>query len=453
MDEPVDRGPLSQCIDTLASADPIEAERAEERLAAAGADALPLLVRALENQAERTRLRALSLLALLADRSAVRAVAAQLHDPSAQVRRRAALVLARSPGATSVTALTRLLARERELLVRVAAVRALTGLIQTGQDEALRPVFDRLSDVDEHPRVRRAALMALAWLPLSPTDQSARDALLRRLASGPDREVAGRARRMLASPPRGRLESWAVDRLLADLEADRLAVWRPAVTLLSRGGGAIVEPVMQAVLAHATDREYARRCTLVLKALSSRQLARLGPYLDRVDDPIPLEALVVVSATAGSRALQARLAALIDRLARQPADEAHDRIRQLAHQALASAGCRLAIEDLCRVLEDRRIALRRELADAVAPIATRHELQPLLRAYLRSRGVTRLTVRETLQTVVRREKIRLTDRAVTALEPTEHRALVETTGLSRGGNHRQNGLPRRGDRTQDPLFN
>ncbi|MFN7964159.1 MAG: HEAT repeat domain-containing protein [Acidobacteriota bacterium] len=431
---------LAQWVGALAHPDPAILESAEEALAAAGVEALPHLLRCLDGEDERLRLRALSLLSLLADRSATKRIVALLHDPSPRLRQRAAVVLARTPGATTIAALSRLLDRESEVLVRLAAVRSLVRMIQTGHDEALRPVLDRLSNQSEDAKVRLAALTALTWLSVSVDGPSCRDALLTSLSSDPDHEVATRARRMIASPPKARFQSWALERLLTDLGADRLSVWRQAVTLLSRGGGMIVEPVVQAMLSGNRDGEYVRRCALVLKSMSPRQLAKLGPYLDAIQQPVPLRALVDVAAIAGSRALQARLAALIVRLAQSPSSDASNDVRQRAHIGLARAGSRLAADDLRRLLEDRAISLQPELATTVGAIVTRRELPSLARAYRRSRGVTRLALRETILELAKREKIRRTDRSLTLLEPIEFRAMCEILGGLTNGAHRHKPL-------------
>lgn len=453
MNEPSQQKSLALWVEALGDADPTRLEAAEEALAAAGAAALPHLLRCLDREEERLRLRALLLLSLLADRSATRRIVALLHDPSPRLRQQAAVVLARTPGAATIAALSRLLERESEVLVRLAAVRSLVRMIRTGHDEALRPVLDRLSDPQEDAKVRLAALTAMTWLSVSVEGQSVPDALLTRLCSDSNREVAARAQRMIDSPPKARLKSWAVERLLTDLGAGRLPVWSHAVTLLSRGGGTIVEPVVQAMLAREHDREYVRRCTLVLKSLSSRQLAKLGPYLDVVQQAVPLSALIDVATTAGSRSLQSRLAALVSRLSQEPAlDSAHD-LRQSAHIALARSGSRLAADDLRRLLEDRAIPLRPELAASIAAIVIRRDLPSLVRAYRRSRGVNRLALRETILELVRREKIRRSVRDLALLEPVERRALLEIIGgLTNGGRRHKPLGGTRIDKTAESLL-
>ena len=77
---------------------------------------------------ETARRAALDRLALLQAREHSAAVTAHLHDPSPQVRRAAALALARVGGHEQVPALLKLFLREEEPLVRIAIVQAVGAL-------------------------------------------------------------------------------------------------------------------------------------------------------------------------------------------------------------------------------------------------------------------------------------------------------------------------------------
>ncbi len=416
----------------LASADPDAAGAAKEALVADPPRAIPLLVACLDADDDRLRLRSISLLGLLGDARAARPLASLLYDPSALVRQRAAGALARVPAPDTVAALARLLAREPEARVRHVAIRSLARLAQTGHDNASRPLLERLSDEGEDPRVRVAALEAVPWIASRGGTVPVR-ALLERLAADPSAAVARRARRILAANARPRLEGWAIQRLFDDLGSPRLGSWRRAIAQLGLVGGAVVEPAVLALLARPDDREYARRVVLLLKELSPRQLARVGPYLDLVREPIPLETLVEIVSHAGGRAIVVRLAALVRAVAEGEVDgpgPLHG-ARARAHLALAQAGSRIAVDDLRGLLEDRRFPVRAELVQAAATVGTRRELAPVLRAYRRARGMTRLALRDALLSVLRREKIRRTDRSLLALEAADRRAVLEILGLPR----------------------
>lgn len=441
-------------ITALASIDPAVAGAAKESLAARGPEVIPILLSCLDAEPERLRLRAISLLSLMADARAARPLTSLLHDPSPAIRQRAAGALARLPAPEVLNALARLVDRETVTSVRLVAVRSLVRLIQTGHDQAFRPVLDRMSNPAEEARIRTTAMEAIPWMTRR-QDQELTRALLVRLTEDPCEAVARKARRMLATPSRPRLEPWAIEKLLVDLGSQKLGVWRRAVALLSLGGSAIVEPVIQAILEHPTDGDYIRRCTLVLKELPPRALARLGVFLEVVREPVPLEALVDVAAGTGSRVLLARLTSLIRSLAEAAENDGKDleSVRQKAHLALAKAGSRLAVDDLRRLLEDRRVPVRPELAEAVAVIGTRRELPALVRGFRRSRGVARLALRESVLAVARREKIRRTDRCFSLLEGPERHAAMEILGPSpRPGRVSPRLGSGRIDRTVDPLL-
>ncbi|MCU0230709.1 MAG: HEAT repeat domain-containing protein [Acidobacteria bacterium] len=426
------RNRIDPLLTGLASADPEAAGAAKEALVADPPRAVPLLVACLDADDDRLRLRSISLLGLLGDERAGRPLASLLHDPSPLVRQRAAGALARVSSPDTVATLARLLAREPEARVRHVAVRSLARLAQTGHENASRPLLERLADDAEDPRVRIAALEAVPWL-VGRGGAAPVRALLERLATDASGAVAQRARRILSSQSRPRLEAWAIQRLLEDLGCPRLGSWRRAIAQLGRAGGGIVEPAVLALLARPTDREYARRVVFLLKELSPRQLTRIGGYLDLVREPVPLETLVEIASHAGGRSIVVRLAALVRSLADDEAagpGPLHG-ARARAHLALAQAGSRIAADDLRVLLEDRRFPVRPELVQAAAIVGTRRELGSLLRAYRRARGMTRLALREAVLAVLRREKIRRTDRSLLALEAADRKAALEILGLPR----------------------
>ena len=439
-------------VAALASSDPEVAERAKADLVARGADAVPLLIACLDADADGLRLRALSLLSLLGDPRAAASVASLLRHADPAIRSRAAGALARLAAPGVIPALSRLLSREKDAGVRLAATRSLVRLLRTGHDEAFRPLFDLIADPEEVAKIRAAAIEAVPWA-TPQGDGAPLAALLGRLADDPDKTVAAKAKRLLTAPPRPRLDQWALDKLVVDLRSGHLPTWRRAVSRLGRAGGAVVEPLLHALAAAPADRELARRTVLVLKALSSRQLTRLGPFIDETQEPVPLEALVEVADAAGSRALQARLAALVKRLAEGAEGSGpgplHG-VRQLAHRALARHGSRLGAEDLRRLLEDRRYPLGAPLVEAAALIGARRELRSVIRGYQRSRGVTRLALRDALQAICRREKIRRTDRVFAQLSPEEFAAAKEILGAPRTAAKRRR-IPRF-DRAANPLL-
>ncbi|MBP7148304.1 MAG: HEAT repeat domain-containing protein [Acidobacteria bacterium] len=443
-----------ELLDALASRDPAQSGPAEEALAANGRESVPLLISCLDEPDDGLRFRAMSLLSLIADPRAARPLASLLHDPCPLTRQRAATALASIPGAETVSSLNRLLKRESNASVRLAAMRSLVRQVQIGHQHALTAVLDRLNDENDDPRVRVIALEAIPWALSRGAVQQAARAMVERLAADGPEPVARKARRLLDTGEAPRFEASAVSRLLDELGNSRLTTWKRAVSVLAFGGPPIVDSLVQAMLARPADQEYANRAALVLNRLPPRCRMRIGNYLDQVREPIVLEALVeVVGGRTDMQPLQARLAALIDQLAQRAEAEGPgplDRVRQLAHLALAVAGSRLAAADLRRLLEDRRIAVRPALALAAARVGTRQELPALVRAYRRSRGEARLAIREAVQRVAEREKIRRTDRTLLRLDPAERRAAMEILGESAPARHKQ--LPRRMGRASSPIL-
>lgn len=447
---------LAFWLSRLASDDQSHSDEAKEALIAAGDEALPVLLEALDGDDDALKTRILSLLALLGSAQTAAPVAALLHDPSSRVRRHAASALARIPSSRSVPAIRRLLERDRNVGVRLSAVRSLIRLVQTGRDEALSVLLHVMSDRSEPPRVRRAALTVMPWVLASEPDegQTPPRAMLARLARDPEPSVAGQARRMLEDPPPSRLEPWVVAKLLADLGSRRLSVWQRAVGLLGRGGTQIVEPLVDTMFQRAHDDTYLRRGALILKGLSSRQLVRLVPYFESLDEPAPLKTLIGVAGDTGSRPLLLAVSRLIASIAEGAGNgdpRALDDVRQLGHRALAKAGSRLAADDLCHLLA-RESSPGMPVIEAAALIGTRKELVPLLEAYRRCRGFKRLAIRDAVWQIVRREKIRRNDRLLARLDEPNQRAVREILGAASPGQRNGRRGARRIDNLADPLL-
>jgi HEAT repeat protein len=455
---PSDSSPsLAFWLSRLAGAEQSQAAEAKEALIAAGDEAIPALIEALDDEDETLRTRTLSLLALLGSPKTAAPVAALLHDSSPRVRQRAAGALARIPAPGSVPALRKVLERDRNARVRTVAVRSLIRLVQTGRDEALSVLLDVMSDPSEVSQVRRAALAVMPWVLVGDDQENAQPAraMLDRLANDPDPSTAARARRMIEAPPRSRLEPWVVARLLEDLGSRRLGVWQRAVTILGRGGAQIVEPLLDTMFQRHEDETYARRGRLVLQGLSGRQLVRAAPYFQHLDAPIPLRVLIELAGDTGSRPLLLAVSELIERIAeaeeREPSRQL-DEVRQLAHLSLARAGSRLAVADLRSILDGGTASLRREAIEAAARIGTRTELIPLFHAYRRSRGVKRLAIRDAVAEICRREKIRRNDRCLGGLNEADERAAREILGAAPPNRKRPPRGNRRIDSSADPLL-
>jgi HEAT repeat protein len=422
------RQQLTRAISSLGLSDPHVVQASREQVLSHGDAAVPALIEALDADDEALRQSAASTLGLLGDPRATSAVAALLHDASSTVRRHAAEALARLAPDQARRALVAGLRRESSNLVRLEAVRSLVRLAKMGHDEALPTLLDRLSDEDENARVRTASMEVIVWIADARKAAPAR-ALLERLANDANAQVRAKARRMLDAPPKARLESWALERLLEDLGSPNAAVWRRSIPLLQRAGASVVEPSVRAMLARPDDEVFAQRVVMALRNFSGRQLARLGPYLDTVVEPAPLNALVALVAAAPTPSLLSRLRDLIARLAHLD-ERAHLGVRANAHLALARSGSRLAAEDLRTLLERKDVPPKPALIEAASIVGTRAELKALVRAYTRTRGIDRLSVRDAVLRVMRREKIRRNDRIVTELSSSERSTLEQILGPS-----------------------
>lgn len=430
----------TQGINDLASPDHARVELARDLFSRGGSSAVRALIRALDIENDPLRVRVLRILALLGDARAAQPVTALLHDASSTVRREAASALARISSELTVPALVGFLWREPSPGLRRVAVRSLVRLVMSGHEEPVETLLDLLANPTEVSQLRVAALDAIPFMGTSdaaPSNGTAQSALLATFADDADPAVANKARQLLDNPGVTRIESWAIARLLQDLDSKRQHVWRHALALLVRAGGTVTEPMIQALIAHPHDREFARRCVLVLRGLSPRQIARIGPHFDTITEAIPLEALVDVAASHGSRALLARLAGLISRLATLAEKEGPQRMaraRARAHLALARAGSRLAIADLHCILDDPSFPIGPDIIETVSAIGTRTDLRPALRACLRLRGLYRLEMRDATKDVINRERIRRSDRAVLELPRDEQRVFESIVGMPRDRN-------------------
>jgi hypothetical protein len=190
------------------------------------------------------------------------------------------------------------------------------------------------------------------------------------------------------------------------------------------------------------DPEYCTRAGMVLKALGPRRCRALADALDEVEEPLPLQVLVEVVGALGEKSLIYRLNGLIERLARcAPAGEAGEgldplrRVRAKAHLELARIGSRVAIRDLREALDEGRRRVELEMLAAVERIGKREELGILLRAYGREDGFMKARIAHAVRAIMRRERIRRTNRIFRSLGPEQRSALAEILprGLSRPG--------------------
>lgn len=421
---------ISSLVRRLGSRDRARVDGARARLAILGALAVDALIEALEADDNRVRIRAMELLALIRDGRGREPLMAMLLDRDTRIREAAARCLGRFPTPEASSSLGRLLATERQLAVRVAAVRALLEHYQAGLESAVCRPVEILLDAREHPRVRAAAL-ALVPL-LRPADRRGLLRKLRQDGSAEIRRRAGELEAAGASPPRDRR---TLETLLEALRSDDYEVWNGAVHALASLGAPAVRRLLEEIERRAHDPEYCLRAGMTLKALGPRQAGLLAEALDRMREPLPLQVIVEVIGALGEKSLVYRLKNLIDRLAAEelssPARDGFDplrRVRAKAHLELARAGSRVAIEDLRRSIADpdRRVDL--ELIAAVELVGKREEIADLLRAYGREDRFTRERIEAAVRAIMKRERIRRNDTMFRLLGAQERRAIEAIFG-------------------------
>lgn len=390
-----------------------------------GARAVDALVDALEGDNARIRAHAMPVLALIQDPRGRDALAAMRFDRDPRLREIAARFLARFASPEAVLALDRLLARERAVEVRIAAVRGLVSLHEAGQDLAVRSVLHILLEPSEDPRLRLAASALLPML-----RAAERRSIVRRLRQDASPEVARRAAELedlLDVPPAK--DQPPLDRLLKRLAHPDYEIWNGTVHVLATRGAPAVVPVIEEMKRRAHDPEFGARAGMVLKAMGPVRGRALAMALDHVDEPLPLQVLVEVVGALGDKALIYRLKDLIERVRgvkRRGQGNGFDpmrRVRAKAHLELARVGSRCAIQDLRGMLADPDNRIEIEAVEALELIGKRDEIPDLLRAFAREDRFTRARIAGAVRAIMRRERIRRNSRMFHALAPGQRRAL------------------------------
>ena len=415
------RSESARLVEELVSDNPATFESARTRLTTLGGRAVPALVDALDGECPLLRARAISVLSTIRDARAREPIIAQLLDSEVRVRVAAALALARFPCERSVDALERAI-RDATYPVRLAAVQSLIVVFRSGFDHAVRTVLSLLFDIGADRRLRHAACEIIPALP-----SGERRHVLRTLRSDPDPDIEALARRMEA-PPNGDLhpELSGLTAALDDLGSPHAERWGQAVHRLAGFGEAVIAPLVDAMVRRASPG-YCARAGMALRALGARRAHPIGEWLQKVDDPLALGVLVEAVGGLEDKQLIYRMKDVIDRLrvraAAGPLPEEFQRVRARCHLQLSRIGSRVAIDDLKDGLgtPDQRVPV--EMLAAVEAIGTRDELPDLLRAWRKEEEFLRSRIAEVFLLIMRREKVRRTNRVFAALSPADREAL------------------------------
>lgn len=411
---------IPELVRRLGSRRPTEVDAARERLSVIGSRSVDSLVEALDEDNRRIRENAMPLLALIQDPRGREPLTAMLLDRDPRMREVAARSLARFPSRESISSLERLLAKERVHEVRVAAVHGLIELYEAGQESALRRVIALLLDRSEEPRLRIASLTLLRLL-----RPAVRRGLLRTLREDPDQAIARKAAEIEEDDESQSASSRAaIERQLRALAAGDYSVWNEAVHRLVATGAAAVGPLVDQMCRRSHDPEYCARAGMVFKGLGPRRARGLAEFLDRVDDPLPLQVLVEVAGALGEKSLIYRLKDVIERV--RPSGGGFDpmqRVRAKAHLELARIGSRVAIQDLREMLSDARRSVDLEILASLTLIGKKDEILDLLRAYQREDRFMRERIARVVRAIMKRERIRRNSAMFHALGADLHRTL------------------------------
>lgn len=429
---------VQDLVRRLGSRHPQTVDAARARLAILGVRAVDALVDALESEQARRRLNAMALLALIQEPRGREALAAMLFDRDPRTREAAALSLSRFSCDDSVVALVRLLEKDRDEDVRVAAVRGLVEVHASGQEQALAPILAVLFDAQAPSRLRAAAFSVVAIL-----RAGVRRSVLRRLRQDPSPDLARLAAEAEdREDPSGRGTPPPVAPALEALASKDWNEWNDAVRTLAARGPSAVVPLVEAMRRRAHDPEYCARAGIALKALGPQRARLLAEALDQVDEPLPLQVLVEVVGAIGEKSLVYRLKDLIDRLRERaggPEVNGFDplrRVRARAHLELARVGSRCAVADLRQMLSAPDRGVEAEVIAAAEMVGKKDEIPDLIRAWAREDRATRRRLSEALRAILRREGIRRNSRVLRGLAAGQERTVEKMLGTPRPGRSR-----------------
>ncbi len=431
---------IPELIRRLGDPRPVRVDAAKARLSVIGARAVEALIESLDGDADRARIHAVQLLALIQDPRGREPLKALLFDANPEVCAQAARAIARFPTADSVAAVERLLRRASSPDVRIAALEALIELYVAGQESALAPVLTVLLDPSEDTDLRHAATALLPRLP-----GSERRTLRRRLEKDPVPEIATADPVAHGTVPTdGEPDTPG---LLADLASGDYGTWDRAVHLLAARGATVVEPLVAEMRRRSQDPEYGTRAGMVLKAMGPRRGRKVADLIEHVEEPLPLSILVEVIGSYGVHAMTYRLADVLESLAARRATPSGrksadllERVRAKAHLELARIGSRVAIQDLREALGNGHRRVEMEMIAAVERIGKRDELLDLMRAWRNEDAFMRNRIADAVRTVMRRERIRRNSVALRSLGE-DHRAtlleMLDQAGPSRERSRRR----------------
>ena len=414
---------IQELIQRLGSPRQVEVDSSKARLSVIGARAVERLIEALGSDDNQIRGHAIQLLALIKDPRGRGPLTTLLRDESLAIREKAAHGLARFPAGETVISLQRFLRNESDVVVRIAAVRALIELYDAGEDDALRDVLGLVLDSDEKARLR---LAACAILPRLKTAE--RRGILKKLTRDRSRKVAALAERLQSGGDVNENREPTLDDLLSDLASPAYDTWNEALHQLSRRSIDSINPMIEAMRRRADDPEFCTRVGMALKALGPRRGRPVAEALEWVKEPLPLQTLVEVIGSLNVNALTYRLKDFLESNPPETGGEGPDqlqRARAKAHLELARIGSRVAIGELRDDLRRKGYRVELELLAALEMIGQKDELLDLIRIYGREDAYIRQRIASAVRTIMKREKIRRNNALIRGLSAA-HRKNLDT---------------------------
>ncbi len=409
---------IGRLVKKLTSRKKNELDAAKARLIIIGTRAVEHLINALDGENNNAKIQAMSILSLIRDQRAKNPLIALLLDRNPKIRLAAVQSLSKFPSDEVILSIKRFLQKEKTIEVKVAAIHSLIAMIRNGFDNAMSPVLEVIFDTKEASEVRMASFSILPFLKITE-----RKAILKRLKTDPDGKVVEKAQEYENAPLSYEgIDAEEIKKSIEKLASADYEELNEAIQHLVSTGKRSIDPLVQEMVRRGNDAEFCSRATMVLKGLSSNHLKSLAPYLETINEPLPLRIIVDVIGSLDDKSLLYRLKGLIDRINSSPellnstvGTNSYKRIKARAHLQLAKAGSRMAIDDLKENLIDQNGHIDLDLLSSLEYIGKKEELPHLVQAFNMEDDWTKERIREVFTKIKKRERIRKNNKIFKAM--------------------------------------
>lgn len=404
---------IGKLIRKLGSRKKTEVDSAKARLIIIGTRAVEHLINSLDGENTSTKIQAMSILSLLRDSRAKYPLIAMLLDRNPKIRLAAVQSLSKFPSDEVILSIKKFMSHEKIIEVKVASIHSLVEMIRNGFDSAISPILEISFNSYEPVEAREAAFSMLPFL-----KTMERKAILKKLKMDSESKVAEKAQEFEKIP----LGSDGMDLEEIKKSVEKLASadyeeLNEAIQHLISSGKKCIDPLVQEMIRRGNDAEFCSRASMVLKGLGSNNLKSLTPYLETIDEPLPLRILVDVIGSLEDKSLLYKLKGLIDRinssselLKNAGGTNSYKRIKARAHLQLSKAGSRMAIDDLKANLIDQNGRIDLDLLTSLEYVGKKEELPYLIRAFAMEDDWTKQRIKEVFYKIMKRERIRRNNR-------------------------------------------